>query len=183
MKYGLMVLILLSCFGIALSMMSDRLVLEFSGGILVAMDEQNQVVYVYDASGHMLEQKQLTSLQYPFLRTSWTTGNIQSAGLNTALRSRISMFSGVQASVDGRQLRVPYGNMTYLFGNYYQPTKTTTPAFPASVDTPQVLVSTGNVVVQSVIQPSGKAFISASEIRLKDGFNAKWGSEVRIVAQ
>lgn len=172
------------CLGTALAMVSDHPALQFAGGMLVALDEQNRMINVYDVSGKMLEQKQLTSIQYQFLRRSWTTGNSQLVGLSTTLKSATPMFSNVKSNSDGRQLRIPYGNMTYLSGSYYKAAQSaTTPTIPANMDSTGVLVATQNMNVQSVIQPSGRVFISAPEVRLKNGFNAKWGSEVRIVAQ
>ena len=167
----------LLCFGITLATLSNNTPMEFAGGILVAWDEVNQLVYVYDAAGKILETK---AFHLP-----WTTSNIQALGLQTTCAdTKHPFFIKAKASIDGRQISLPYGQITSRTGNYFKPQSSGgAPVLLSDINSPQILVSSQSITVSSNIPSSGRVFISAPEIHLKDGFNALRGSEFRVIAQ
>lgn len=181
-RIGLLLLFLAT---LSVAMVSGRTALEFSGGFLVTMDDINRTLYISDAGGRIVEQKILTELQHQQLTNSWTMANIQSLGLQTTLApGTTATFAQIRSGDDGRSIRIPYGVITGMTGEFYRSEEdATSPALPAFTDSIQDVITSVNMTLNGTIEPSGKVFIQTKEIRLKDGFQAKRGSEVRMVSK
>ncbi len=178
-----LLVVFLFCLGLSLATLSNFTPIEFSGAKFVALNELDQTLSVYLASGYILETKQLSSTQFGQLRNAWTPDSVLSMGLNTPLSiAQRPLFKNLKSNTEGRQLTIPFGTMTVKTGGYYQE-NAGPQGLNGVVDSFQFLVSTTNMSIHSTIQSSGRVFVSAPEVRLIDGFSAVKGSEVRVVAQ